>query len=297
MIGTAIEAVAGTRAMRALRFGPFPRLKQVVKNRVIAGAFADADGFLVSYPKSGRTWLRFILANYLNRRLALGLEVDFHSLFQVIPNDLLDDERGRRAYRFDDRAEVPLLVASHAPYRKALFASRPVLLMLRETKDLMVSSFFHETRHGAGFQGDLKTFLRDREHGLADYLRYLNGWAGALDAHPHLVLTYEQLHADPRAAVVAALDFFALAVDPDAINAAIAASSFDRMQAIEIAGGIAGAAHDRSDLESRRVRRGKVGGHGEHLDAADIAYIDQTCRSQLGEPARRLLVSAGLGLD
>lgn len=280
------RAVAAVPGMRPL--------KRAAEQALIARAFADADGFIASYPKAGRTWLRFILVNYFNRFFDLGLTIDLHSMFWVIPNDLLDRQRGRRAYRFDHRAEVPLLVASHAPYRKALFGGRPIVFMLREPKDLMVSAYFHKTRHGGGYQGGIKAFLRDPDHGLADYLRYANGWAARLADHRHLLTSYEQLSGDTAGVVEAVVRFFGVPVDRAALDEAISASRFEAMQAVEVAKGIAGHSHDRSVADSRRVRKGKIGGYREHLDADDIAYADQTCRSELSDAAKQLLARVSL---
>ena len=176
---------------------PLPKaLKQSAKEALIALAFARADGAIASYPKSGRTWLRFILANYFDLVFDLGLAIDLHSMFRVIPNDQLDEVRGRRAFRFERRAGMPFLLASHAPYRRTLFAGKTILFMLREPKDLMVSAYFHRARHGGGDAGGIKAFLRDPAHGLADYLRYSNRWAERLGAHRHLITSYERLAAD-----------------------------------------------------------------------------------------------------
>ena len=188
---------------------PLPQqLKQVAKEALIALAFARAAGAIASYPKSGRTWLRFILANYFDLVFDLGLAIDLHSMFQVIPNDQLDEVRGRRAFRFERRPGMPFLFASHAPYRRALFAGKRVLFMLREPKDLMVSAYFHKARHGGGYQGGIKPFLRDPQHGVADYVRYSNRWAERLGAHPHLVTSYERLAADSEQVVLAVLGLF-----------------------------------------------------------------------------------------
>src|SRR5262249_49164586 len=62
-----------------------------------------------------------------------------------------------------------------------------------------------------------------------------------------------------------------------ALAAAVAASSFDAMRAIETSGG-AGSPRlkpgDPSDPESFKIRRGAGGGYGDYLSSEDIAYVD-----------------------
>jgi Sulfotransferase domain len=276
---------------------PLPKaLKQSAKEALIALAFARADGAIASYPKSGRTWLRFILANYFDLVFDLGLAIDLHSMFRVIPNDQLDEVRGRRAFRFERRAGMPFLLASHAPYRRTLFAGKTILLMLREPKDLMVSAYFHRAREGGGDAGGIKAFLRDPAHGLADYIRYSNRWAERLGAHRHLITSYERLAADTEGVAQAVLELFEVSVDARALGAAIERSRFDRMRALEIANGLPGQRHDRGETEGLRVRKGKIGGFRDYLDADDVAFVDQACRTGLSAGAQRLLAAVGLAL-
>ena len=277
---------------------PLPTwLKQGAKQALIALAFARADGAIASYPKSGRTWLRFILANYFKLVFDLGLEVDLHSMFRVIPNDQLDDVRGRRAFRFERQARMPFLFASHAAYRRSLFGGKRVLFMLREPKDLLVSAYFHKARHGGGYDGGIKPFLRDPLHGLADYLRHSNRWAARLGAHHHLATSYERLAADTEGVARAVLGLFEVKLDAAALGEAIARSRFERMRALEVEKGLPGHEYDRRQVDGLRVRKGKIGGFRDHLDEADIVFIDQGCRAGLSPGAKRLLADVGLALE
>lgn len=259
---------------------------------VVAGT-TGADAFVASYPKAGRTWLRFILASYFNEVFRLGLDLNFRSLFWVIPNDGWDAERGLRAYRFRDRPEVPFLVASHSRYRRLIFKRKSVMFVVRDPRDLMVSAYYHRTRHVHRFSGDIGTFLRDPQQGLADYVRHLNGWARNLDRHRSLLIGYEQLSANAERVVEDALRLIGVAPERAALRHAIEASTFERMQALEVETGIPAHTYDRSDPNSLRVRRGRVGGFIDDLSPADVDYIERTCRAQLTDAAKTLLSEAG----
>jgi hypothetical protein len=257
---------------------------------------ASADGFIASYPKSGRTWLRFILANYLDAVLDLGLEVDFRSMFQLIPNDVVDRERGFRAYRYRFRRDVPFLVMSHQPFHRAVFGSTPVLLMVREPKDVLVSFYFHESRHRNAYKDGIKAFIRDEDSGTGALCRYLNGWARALVDRPHLVLSYESLKSDPADAMRRVIDFFAIEPDEEALARALEVSSFESMRAVERRTAIPGPGYDRDDQNGVRVRRGRIGGYGEVLDPDDVTFVDRTCATML-EPAAATLLRRSIPND
>ena len=192
---------------------------------------------------------------------------------------------------------MPFLFASHAPYRRSLFAGKRILFMLREPKDLLVSAWFHKARHGGGYHGGIKPFLRDPDHGLADYLRYSNRWAERLAGHPHLVTSYERLGADTAAVMLAVLRLFEVPIDEAALAEAIARSRFERMRALEVAKGVPGHHYDRTTAEASRMRKGKVGGFRDHLDEDDVAFVDQGCRAGLSPAAKRLLAGVGLALE
>jgi hypothetical protein len=272
-------------------------LKGTIKDALLAAAFARVDGFIVSYIKSGRTWFRFILANYFNEIFDLGLQVDFHSIFAIIPNYLLNSRQGWGTYRFANRPQVPFLVVSHLPYRRLLFGSRDILFVLRDPRDVMVSAYFHKTRHAQLFNGGIEAFLHDPEHGVLDYIRYFNGWAEACDHHRHFVVAYERLSADTISLLKDVLAFLNVEIDDGALTRAISASSFEAMRAIELRSGHPVHRYDPSNAESLRVRRGKIGGFQDYLDDRQIAYIGQTCASKLTPAAKRLIANAGIALE
>ena len=263
--------------------------KAAVRDLLLAARLRGADGFMASFPKSGRTWLRFILANYLNRLHALGLDLDLRSMFGLIPNDVLDPERGVGAYAYRNRPDVPFLVMTHGGPRRLLLGRRPVLLLLREPKDTLVSYYFHLARRNRDVAQDLDAYLRSDEHGTPALCRYCNDWAEGIERRPGMLLGYERLRAEPDNAVAAVLDFFGIPVHPGFLDEAIEASSFEAMRRIEVAGGMPGRRYDRSDQESLRVRRGKIGGYADYLEPEQIAYVDRTCASMLTAKALAML--------
>jgi Sulfotransferase domain len=256
-----------------------------------------ADAFLASYPKSGRTWFRFILSNYFDRAENLGANVNLHTMFSVLPNYALDEVRGMGAFQYADRRpDVPLLLVSHFPYRRFLFHDRPVIFMVRDPRDVMVSAYFHATKHKHRFGGDMTQFLEDPEQGVADFVRYINGWAEGLQRHRHFILSYEKLQADDEAQTANVLRFLRCNVDMPALREAVAASRFSAMRDLEKAEGIPDHEYDRADDESLRMRRGRAGGFTDYLTPAHVAFIETMLRQQLSAEAKRVICESGLDL-
>ena len=57
------------------------------------------------------------------------------------------------------------------------------------------------------------------------------------------------------------------------------------MQRIEIKLGIVDHEYDRHNMDSRRMRKGKIGKYIEHLDQEDVQDIDRICALKLNNNA------------
>jgi hypothetical protein len=250
-------------------------------------AAARADAFLVSYPKSGRTWLRYLLSCYIAECAERGVEPDLTTTFRVLPNFDRDPVRGIDA--FADEADLPLILVSHLPYRERLFLDRPVLFLARDPRDVIVSAYFHATRHKKTFSGDIAAFLDEPRYGLPALTRYLNGWADGLAGRPHQLISYEKMLADPVPTVAAILAFLGVEPQPDILARAVAAARFDRMRDKERNGGIPGHDYDRNDDQSLRMRNGKAGSFGQWLSSDQADLVLRRCREALSPRAQALI--------
>jgi alcohol sulfotransferase len=254
---------------------------------------AKSDALLTSYPKAGRTWLRTILANYINEHFALGVDVDLNTVFHIVPNRDLNPERGLKAWRYGERPEIPLVTVTHEPYKRAWPQKLPIIHIVRDPRDLMVSAYFHHTRHKHRFEGTPSELIHHPRLGINDLIAYTNGFAEGLTRHRHIAVSYEGLSLDPKRASGEVLQFLGLEVKDDILERALAASSFEAMRDGELSTGIPGHDYDRSDSDSLRMRRGIVGGYHETLEPADIAFIESRCREYLSPGAKALLEGTG----
>lgn len=248
------------------------------------------DGILASYPKSGRTWFRFILSSYLAEAFSLKARPDLFSMFGVMPNFDMDRQRGLPAFAHArHQPRPPLVPVSHLPYSRRRFRNHPVIFMVRDPRDVMVSSYFHATRQKHRFSGDMDEFLNDPRQGVASLARYLNNWAAGLQGRPHVVVSYEDLSDDPHGQTARALSFLGVEPRPEMLDRAVEAARFQNMQKLELAQGLPDHDYDRSDSESRRMRRGKVGGFADYLTPDQIRLVETVCDRELTPQAKALL--------
>ena len=251
-------------------------------------AYKKPLAIVASYPKSGRTWLRFILANYFNDIYKLGMQPDLHNFFSLLPNDTDDADKGLAGFGYYQHDDVPLLPFSHNNYE--LTTSHPrTIVLLRSPLAVMVSDYYQQRDHLGVFKGSLSQFIRDPQRGVERYCRYLNGWSGAVRRNSYYVLSYEDMSVKPLEAMTRLLDYLELDVNEGMLAAAIDQACFDRMQRLEQQQGLKSPGYDFVTVNARRMRVGCVNSYGSELSKADKHWLMSILTRQLSDDAVALL--------
>jgi Sulfotransferase domain len=236
-----------------------------------------SDVILDEYPKSGGTWLAFMLGEVL-----LGRPVDFESQTRILP------PVGRHR---DVPAVLPdggRLLRTHEPFRREYRDLRCIYLV-RHPGDVVLSYFRTLkwlTIEGVELRSFIKLFLEGRVDGYGPWQDHVESWLDSLHPRVHL-LRYEELRRSTPEALAGVLRFLGLETERDAIEAAIENNSLERMREKERA---ARETVFRSrDPGSHFVRSGVAGESVQVLGAADWQLIDRLAGralSRLGYEAR-----------
>jgi Sulfotransferase domain len=251
--------------------------------------FAAADVLVVSFTKSGRTWLRVLLSNLFSRRFALS------------DKELLDGDNLHR--QAPGVPKVYFAPDTKFPYPEMgpakVFASsrQKVVFLVRDPRDVAVSFYFH-VKHRAGARElrrkripeaarslAIDSFVLDPHFGTARAIAYLNRWAAERAALPQShVLYYEELVADTVGAFTAVLDFIGQPADPSLVAEVVDFASFQSLQQKEREGFFDS---DRlgqtraGDAETGKVRQGRVGGYRDQLRPDTVLALDRLVRETL----------------
>jgi hypothetical protein len=250
-----------------------------------------ADHVVVSYPKSGRTWLRTMISRYY--QLAYGLSENAFLNF---------DNLHKR------NSEVPRVFFTHDHYLSRLtgnldsrrdYYEKNVLRMVRRPQDVAVSQFFqwkYRTRsrkialnHYPPRDENLPIFdfVMNVDVGLPAIIKWMNSWD---DARPNLrrehVIRYEDLRARPAETFGPAMAFLGEPVKDEWVADAVHYGSIDNMREMETrnffwASGSRLAPRDKDNPDSYKVRRAKVGGYRDYFDDDQLALIDGMVRDRL----------------
>jgi hypothetical protein len=212
------------------------------------------DKHFVSYPKSGRTWIRYMLV-----QLAPQQDIHFH----------------HDHFEFNDGACPPHDFSIERRLEEYAHVERLVYLE-RDPRDVMVSLYHQITgrfRDFFHYKGSLSEFIRDPYFGAANLLEFRRMWEEVVRRRGFLKVTYEQCHQDARGTLRRIAEYYGLEAPAERLEAAVAEGAFDRMRSVEIE-----EAFPQPWLRPRngmtKVRKGKVGSHAEELGPQDIAYLD-----------------------
>lgn len=251
---------------------------------------------LCSYPKSGRTWLRFILANYLNHIFELNLDLDFWNLFTLLPNGGRDPQKGLPVYQFSQRPDIPLITSSHAFWHNR-FKNQNIIFLIRSPSDLLVSYYCHLSYGMDVYHQDISDFLRDPQVGVASLIIYLNQWSQHLDLTKNHILSYEQMQSQLDDTVAGIIKFIGLPLQKKALYSAIEAASFHNMRALETTKGAPWLCANTENPDALRTRRGIVTNHNSYLTPEDLIYIEQQCELKLTKTTKQLLAKVDCSIQ
>ncbi|MEK7269393.1 MAG: sulfotransferase domain-containing protein, partial [Planctomycetota bacterium] len=203
----------------------------------------EAEACVVSFPKSGRTWLNVMLGKVVSELRGTEFTLD-------IPDVLFTHDNS-------DKLAQPFAVDARN------YARKKVVFLARDPRDILASYYVHRTRRDRLYAGTLSEFIRDPSYGVARVVELMNGWwAQRRIPRAFLLVRYEDLHLDARAQLGRLVEFLEMDVLPRFVEEAVTFASFDRMKEMERSGMFEDPRirpGDSLDPESYKVRRGEVG--------------------------------------
>src|SRR3989344_6581833 len=229
----------------------------------------NRDRLVSGYPKTGRTWLRFMLGNALVDHYSLGLELDLTNIYSIISNDKLGRLPDQPTFAYE--GIVPKIEMSHLLYSSPLHSHVNTIFLTCDPRDVMVSHWLHNKYQRHSFGGNLSEFITNPNVGINAFLRHLNSWAPHI--HEEQVVTYESMRFNPVDALRKVIDRFRLSIPENTIIDAVEQSDIDTMREKEVNQGIAGHMYDRTNPNALRVRRGVVGGYVNYFSVTDETFI------------------------
>lgn len=239
----------------------------------------DTDIFLVSYPRSGNLWMRWLLTVCIKGYREIDnpdiVRATIPDIYRVSNEDLLT-------------LAHPRIIKSHEKYNSGY---PRVIYIFRDVRDVIISLFFYFRKYG--HHTDFSTYFKEFTRGILFHKLNYAGWdenvISWLVHSDHIaVVRYEDLLANVRSVLRVALEHAQIEYSKSLFDHAIDYCTFKRMQKFDLTHNI----ERRPDLMTADaipsiplVRRGTTGQWKGIFNAAQI----DTIKTQYGD----LLIKLG----
>lgn len=240
--------------------------------------FQISDVFVGSYPRSGSTWLRFMLLEIL-----AGQSSGFSNTNEMIP------DVGRHP------GATPVLPAggrsikTHEPFRAEY---KKAIYLVRDPRDVALSEFAYQKAlglAGSDFSIYLQQFLRGEVNPFGSWSNHAISWMDARDSGRSevLLIRFEELKRHSERELSRIVDFLGVLVPAVKIREAITNNSMDRMRQKEKVD------PQRASAKGKFIRSGSTGGWREVFTDGQSQLVQQSA----GDILARLGYSAVESLE
>lgn len=258
--------------------------------------------WLASYPKSGNTWTRTLLTNYLGKKEVPAdinaLKTDsiasarnlFDEYVGLASSDLSEEQiKIYRPYVYqlmNEESERDLYVKVHDAYslnskNKPIIptsVTKGVIYILRNPHDVAVSYAHHANqpieKMVQALCDETCTIAQNKTEQAQQLSQLLLSWSGHIESWTEselnvYVIRYEDMKTDPFTTFKGMLEFMNIEVDDDALLQAINFSDFDTLKKQESNDGF----KERSSKAKSFFRKGQIGSYRKELNNAQIEKI------------------------
>jgi hypothetical protein len=186
------------------------------------------DTFVCSYPRSGNTWTRFLIANILYP----DQQVSFANIERMVP------DADAQSSRYMKRAPSPRVIKSHQYFDHRY---PKVIYIVRDPRDVVLSYYdFSRKARKTADDYPIENYVGDFVNGRlvsaswGTWGENVSTWVSARHNSPRfLLLRYEQLLADTEVELARVASFMGICPDRQLIQCAVERSSAGRMRQFE----------------------------------------------------------------
>lgn len=228
---------------------------------------------MLSYPKSGRTWLRFMVNCYLCR----VFDLDCANVFDA-------EKRLKQVHPIEWTHLTGAMIAklpywAMGPWRLDPAARRvPWLVLTRNFQATLQSAYFQARDRIKVFHGSPSAFLRDPRYGVIKLVSFYNQFE---QLRPKLadctLFSYETMLREPKTQLEQVVLKLGLSVHNDLLDEVVEASSFENMKRLSVTPAYAGSVIAPTDPNNPETFKVRSGGRDKKqlFTEDDLAYLER----------------------
>jgi len=227
------------------------------------------DVFLTSYPRSGNTWMRFLVGNLVHQHEA----VTFLNVERLVPDMYKHSDRTLR------NLPRPRILKSHECFDPRY---RRTIYIVRDPRDVVVSNYHWEMKkRSMGEAYPIEKFVAGWLEPvywirIGSWGDHVTSWLSTRHGHgDFLLLRYEDLLADPKRELARIARLLGLEPVPERLARAAELSSADRMRKLEKEQGGKWVETRNTRQDKQFVRQGTSGGWRTVLTEESVALIEK----------------------
>jgi len=245
------------------------KLKKFLKDK------SEHKILMYGYPKSGNTWLRFLLYNY--RNLLLNPEetktISYDRLNQL-QNNVMD-----KGTTFSTENNFPIFYRTHKIYKKPYNLFSPKIFIHRNPLDTLISAYYFYKNREVPFSDD-PFEIREKLIDIDFYVHYkINGWIKFYKTslkHADIVMNYSKMKINCVKELSELICFLDWDFNEKLIKKAVEFSSFNKVKKMgEEKGQKYGNGPKDGTFKGEFTRSGEEGQFRDELKKETIDFVLQ----------------------
>ncbi len=229
------------------------------------------DAFLAHFPKSGNTWLAFMLGEVLFDR-----SIDWENEGRYLP------PVGQQNQAPETLPGSGRLLRTYEPYRSE-YSGKKAVYLVRHVGDVAVS-YFNWLQWWTKVEFDFETFLRHFFEGRIDahgaWQNHVESWLTAKESD-RLIVRYEDLRRSPESELTRVLGHLGMSSQPDRVQRAVENNTVENMRAKEDA--VRETVFQGRNEQRRFVRKAAIGDSKEWLSDSALKLLERYAGNTLSQ--------------
>jgi hypothetical protein len=229
----------------------------------------------LSYPKSGRTWIRFMINSYLCKQHKLKLNNVFQAEKVLNPLYPINYSHLTSAMIF----KLPYYDMGLSRMNLNKISGITTIFLTRNIYATMASAYFQAKDRAKVFSGTPSKFIRDHRYGVIKLITFLNLFHEIRDIlGPTTIISYEEFKNNPKGCLIHILNNLTIPIDDQLVAETIKDGEIGNMKKLAMLPAYSKTPLGPADPDNPNSYKARNGTNKESkkiFNEKDIAYISR----------------------